>query len=59
MGNIRDKRKVTDRRIQIHSMPYNRRVRPDRRLNNISVEWIPLAEDKLHPAMRKLLDMPG
>jgi hypothetical protein len=36
-----DLRKVTDRRIQEQQRPYDRRVRPDRRLSKISVEWIP------------------
>jgi hypothetical protein len=36
-----DLRKVTDRRTQQQMRPYNRRVHPDRRLSNISVEWIP------------------
>ena len=37
-----DMRKITDRRTQQQMRPYNRRVHPDRRLSNISVEWIPL-----------------
>ena len=33
-------RKVAERRAQQQVRPFNRRVHPDRRLNNISVEWI-------------------
>jgi hypothetical protein len=36
-----DRRIVTDRRVRQEKHPYNRRVRPDRRLNNIFMEWIP------------------
>jgi hypothetical protein len=36
-----DRRNVTDRRTRLEVRPYNRRVQPDRRLNNIFVEWIP------------------
>jgi len=36
-----DRRNITDRRTRQDSRPYNRRVQPDRRLNNIFVEWIP------------------
>ena len=39
-GAHEDLRKTTDRRTQQQIWPYNRRVHPDRRLNNISVEWI-------------------
>ena len=35
-----DLRKVAERRSQQQLRPFNRRVHPDRRLNNISVEWI-------------------
>lgn len=37
-----DKREIPDRRIKDQPMNYNRRIRPDRRLNNIGVE-------ELHP----------
>lgn len=50
-----DRRMVTDRRIQEQKLPYDRRVQPDRRLNNISVEWIPLSEVTLHPTLREAL----
>ena len=48
-GTRLDQRKVTDRRREIISWPTDRRVRPDRRLNNISVEWIPFDEVNSHP----------
>jgi hypothetical protein len=35
-----EQRKITDRRTKNLKLQYNRRVRPDRRLNNICVEWI-------------------
>jgi hypothetical protein len=44
-----DQRKATDRRKEIISWPTDRRVRPDRRVNNISVEWIPFDEVNSHP----------
>jgi hypothetical protein len=47
-----DRRKTTDRRIEIITWPNDRRVRPDRRLNNISVEWIPFNEVYSHPITR-------
>lgn len=50
-----DRRKTGDRRTRNMKLPYDRRVQPDRRLNNIRVEWIPLSEITLHPALRKAL----
>ena len=47
-----DRRKTTDRRREIISWPNERRVRPDRRLNNISVELIPFNEVYSHPITR-------
>lgn len=35
-----EQRTITDRRTRNIRLPYNRRVRPDRRLNNIAFEWI-------------------
>jgi hypothetical protein len=35
-----EQRRISDRRMQDIKQPYNRRIRPDRRLNNIVVEWI-------------------
>ena len=48
-----DRRKGTDRRTQDLKLPYDRRVRPDRRLNNISTEWIPIDEVTLRPTIRE------
>ena len=50
-----DRRKITDRRTQEQKLPYDHRVQPDRRLNNISVEWIPISEVNLHPVLREAL----
>lgn len=50
-----DLRKVSDRRIKEHKRRFDRRVRPDRRLNNISVEWIPFSEVTSHPTIREAL----
>jgi len=35
-----EQRTITDRRSKNIKQPFDRRVRPDRRLNNISIEWI-------------------
>jgi hypothetical protein len=50
-----DLRKVSDRRTKEHKRRFDRRVRPDRRLNNISVEWIPFSEVTSHPTIREAL----
>jgi len=50
---IRDLRKVTERRTREQKWRHDRRVRPDRRLNNISVERIPFGEVTLNPAVRE------
>jgi hypothetical protein len=50
-----NQRNVTDRRTRQQKRHNDRRVRPDRRLNNISVEWIPFSEVYLRPAIRKSL----
>lgn len=47
-----DRRKIVDRRRETISWPNDRRVRPDRRLNNISAEWIPFNEVYSHPDTR-------
>ena len=53
-----NRRKVTDRRIaaigkgKSEDCTCNRRLRPDRRLNSISWEWIPIENIKLHPVTR-------
>jgi len=51
-GPSSDQRKVTDRRRQALAWPNERRLRPDRRLNSISVEWIPFNEVSVHPITR-------
>jgi hypothetical protein len=48
-------RKVPERRTRQQTWRHNRRVRPDRRLNNISVEWIPFSQVALRPAIRDSL----
>lgn len=48
-------RKVTDRRTKEQKHRHDRRVRPDRRLNNISVEWIPFTEVTFHPTIKDAL----
>jgi hypothetical protein len=50
-----DRRNVAERRIREQKRPNNLRVRPDRRLNNIMVEWIPCGEIAWHPAVRESL----
>ena len=40
-STITDRRKVADRRAQEYKIAYDRRKRPNRRLKNISMEWIP------------------
>ena len=52
-GTRSDQRKITDRRRQELAWPNERRLRPDRRLNNISVEWIPFTEVYIHPITRE------
>ena len=51
-----DRRKVADRRVgglsDTNCEVNNRRTRPDRRLNSIAAEWIPLEDIKLHPTTR-------
>ncbi len=51
-----NRRKVTDRRVAglgaADEGVHNRRLRPDRRLNSISAEWIPLEHINIHPATR-------
>lgn len=32
----------------------NRRNRPDRRLNNIAMEWVPMENVLLHPTTRRV-----
>jgi len=54
-----DRRDTTDRRIHEQKWRHDRRARPDRRLNNISVEWIPLSEVTSHPTIREALSYRG
>ena len=53
---MKERRKTTDRRAndyrQDSQYRCNRRIRPDRRLNNIVIEWIPMEHILLHPATR-------
>jgi len=55
-ANMRERRKDTDRRAndcrQDQLYRCNRRIRPDRRLNNIVTEWIPMEHILLHPTTR-------
>jgi len=48
VSEIKERRKVKDRRAynqeKDQAYPYNRRIRPCRRLNNISVRWHPSDE---------------
>lgn len=54
---MKDRRKKNDRRVsniaEYHGEK-NRRNRPDRRLNSIVVEWIPLESVHMHPSARKV-----
>jgi hypothetical protein len=54
-GAIADLRKVTERRTREQKWRHDRRVHPDRRLNNISVEWIPFSAVTLRPTIREAL----
>jgi len=51
-----DRRKTAERRAndqqQDSLFNCNKRTRPDRRLNNIMVEWIPISHINIHPVMR-------
>jgi hypothetical protein len=52
---MHEKRKVQDRRAhnlkQDQAHPRNRRIRPCRRLDNISAEWIPMNTISRHPVI--------
>jgi len=54
MQTMKERRKTADRRNrnEVREMTRNRRHRPDRRLNSIAVEWIPLEVVHLHPLTR-------
>ncbi|MCK5480111.1 MAG: hypothetical protein KAJ06_03160 [Gammaproteobacteria bacterium] len=51
-----NRRKIADRRVahpdKAGGYTCNRRIRPDRRLNSIASEWIPMENIKLHPTTR-------
>ncbi|MEN8206290.1 MAG: hypothetical protein ABFS24_09780 [Pseudomonadota bacterium] len=53
---MNDRRQMTERRgndqRQDRLFMCNRRAQPDRRLNNIKVEWIPINHISIHPATR-------
>ncbi len=55
---MKDRRKKTDRRNcgkeRDRNDKCNRRMSPDRRLNNIRVEWIPFNRIHLHPKTRSV-----
>jgi len=55
---MQERRKKVDRRIcgkqQDRADKCNRRISPDRRLNNIHVEWIPFNHIHLHPQINRL-----
>jgi|GEM_PF-3411357 len=58
MKKARNRRKIHDRRVNDHrkeqSYQCNRRHRPDRRLNSIVIEWIPLEHIGLYPLIRQV-----
>ena len=51
-----DRRNTTERRAndqqQDRLFKCNGRIQPDRRLNNILVEWIPISHINIHPMPR-------
>jgi hypothetical protein len=53
---VTERRNRSDRRrnegLRGERSGYQRRVSPDRRLNNISVEWIPFSHIHVHPVAR-------
>jgi hypothetical protein len=55
LSHTTDRRKIAERRAREQKRPYNLRMRPDRRLNNISVEWIPFSEIAMRPTIRESL----
>ena len=48
--NTSDRRGGESKKDSLHKC--NRRFRPDRRLNSIQVEWIPIDKINIHPATR-------
>ncbi len=59
---MKDRRKTAERRANDQQLgaqfKYDKRSRPDRRLNNIRVEWIPISHIKIHPATRLIFSRP-
>jgi hypothetical protein len=51
----RDRRAYVAARDKSHGN--NRRRHPDRRLNNIMVEWIPMGHVHSHPVTRRLFEL--
>lgn len=55
---MNDRRQVDDRRgnnyEQERLFPANRRHRPDRRLNSIAAEWIPMRLAHSHPLTQRV-----
>jgi hypothetical protein len=54
MNSPVDRGKIFDRRAESLPVSYNARVRPDRRINSISVEWLPADLVALHPTLKRL-----
>ncbi len=54
-SGMEERRKTKDRRIgtEKRALTRNRRNHPDRRLNSIAVEWVPLEVVHVHPLTRK------
>ena len=54
--NMKERRKYTDRRNfaikNNRSAKCDRRYSPDRRLNNITAEWVPIKHVNIHPLTR-------
>ena len=57
---MQERRKKADRRTSDKTQDRidkcNRRISPDRRLNNISVEWIPFNHIHIHPLTRTVFN---
>lgn len=52
MNSLLDNRHTPERRNLIQAVPHDLRVPPDRRLNSIPVQWIPIDEIKLDAELR-------
>jgi hypothetical protein len=59
---MNERRNTTERRgndqQQDRLFKCNRRTQPDRRLNNIKVEWIPISHINIHPVTRLVFSKP-